>query len=66
VLSGGDDYELVFTASPNAHHAVEAAALNTGTRVTRIGRVTEDQNLLLVDDSGDVVPHDFRSFDHFA
>ena len=66
VLSGGDDYELVFTASPNVQHAVEAAALNTGTRVTRIGRVTNDQNLLLVDDSGDVVPHDFRSFDHFA
>jgi thiamine-monophosphate kinase len=66
VLSGGDDYELVFTASPSAHHAVESAALNAGTRVTRIGRVTEDPNLLLVDDNGDVVPHDFRSFDHFA
>jgi hypothetical protein len=34
--------------------------------VTRIGRITEDQNLLLVDDNGDVVPHDFPSFDHFA
>jgi thiamine-monophosphate kinase len=56
----------VFTASPNAQHAVEEAAFSTGTRVTRIGRVTEDPHLLLVDDNGDGVPHDFRSFDHFA
>lgn len=66
VLSGGDDYELVFTAPPTSQASVEAAALSTGTRVTRIGHVTEECKLLLLDERGHGVTHDFRSFDHFA
>lgn len=66
VLSGGDDYELVFTAPPALQQAVETAALTAGTRVTCIGRVTEDRQMLLMDANGNVVPHDYRSFDHFA
>jgi thiamine-monophosphate kinase len=66
VLSGGDDYELVFTAPPASQHAVEAAALGSGTSITRIGRITPGSGLVLMDDNGDVVQHDFPSFDHFA
>lgn len=35
--TGGDDYELCFTASPDARDAIKAAAGVTGTAVTRIG-----------------------------
>jgi thiamine-monophosphate kinase len=66
VLSGGDDYELVFTAPPALQQAVEAAALSSGTCITRIGRIAPNRGLALMDDNGDVVQHDFRSFDHFA
>ena len=66
VLSGGDDYELVFTAPPASQQSVEAAALSSGTPITRIGRITPDSGFVLMDDNGDVVHHDFRSFDHFA
>ena len=66
VLSGGDDYELVFTAPPALQHAVEAAALSSGTPITRIGRITPGSGLVLMDDHGNVVQHDYRSFDHFA
>jgi thiamine-monophosphate kinase len=66
VLSGGDDYELVFTAPPASQHAVKAAALGSGTPITRIGRITPGSGLVLMDDHGNVVQHDYRSFDHFA
>jgi thiamine-monophosphate kinase len=38
-LSGGDDYELCFTASPAKAHAVEAALEGTATSVRRIGEL---------------------------
>ena len=38
LLSGGDDYELLFAADPAASAAVEAAGRAAGTPVTRIGR----------------------------
>jgi len=38
LLTGGDDYELLFAAAPDARAAVEAAAVRAGTPVTRIGR----------------------------
>ncbi len=38
-LTGGEDYELLFTARPGKARAVEAAARASGITVTRIGRV---------------------------
>ncbi len=65
-LSGGDDYELVFTAAPAQRHGVQAAADRSGTRVTRIGQIHEDLGLVLLDADGREVPQRFVSFDHFA
>lgn len=39
-LAGGDDYELCFTAAQTQRTAIEAAALQTGVPVTRIGIIT--------------------------
>lgn len=66
VLSGGDDYELVFCAPPSASARVHTAAQASGTRITRIGRITENPALILRDTTGQVVRTQFRSFDHFA
>lgn len=66
VLSGGDDYELLFSAPSSAAGHVQAAAASSGTRVTRIGRVTESQQLVLLDSAGLTSPMSFQSFDHFA
>jgi len=66
ILSGGDDYELVFCAPPSASDQVIAAALASGTHVTRIGRITESQSLVLLNELGQSVRNPFRSFDHFA
>lgn len=37
--TGGDDYELCFTAPADARDAIDAAARNTGVTVTRIGAI---------------------------
>ncbi len=64
-LSGGDDYELLFTAPPKARAAVQQAALRSATPVTRIGRIEAAAGLRLVDGQEQVLPLSFSSFDHF-
>jgi thiamine-monophosphate kinase len=70
VFSGGDDYELAFTAPRTARSAVEAASLQSQTVVTRIGRIDQVSDkgprLRLVDAQGQPVENTFASFDHFG
>lgn len=66
VLGGGDDYELLFTAPGSARAAVQAAAQQAATPVTRIGRIEAEPGLRLVDAQGQPVHGRFASFDHFA
>jgi thiamine-monophosphate kinase len=66
VISGGDDYELLFTAPPAKGEAVQRAAREAGTRVTRIGRIDGERGLRVIDANGRQVAHAFASFDHFA
>ena len=65
VLSGGDDYELAFTAPVHLRDAVQAAALTSKTPVTRIGQIEAELGLRLVDALGHSVSNNFGSFDHF-
>jgi thiamine-monophosphate kinase len=64
-LSGGDDYELVFTAAPSQRAAVAAAAKASQTDVTHIGQITASQELVLRTAEGTMLPNTFASFDHF-
>ena len=66
ILAGGDDYELVFTSPPTSRQHVESLSVACGTPVTRIGRITFDSRLLLLNKDGSVLPNSFSSFDHFA
>jgi thiamine-monophosphate kinase len=65
ILAGGDDYELVFTASPAQREAVKTAAQTTQTRITRIGTTQAQPGLRLSEANGELAPNDFASFDHF-
>ena len=65
-LTGGDDYELVFTAPPKARAAVRAAGQASATAVTRIGRIEAEPGLRLVGADGRVSPLAARAFDHFG
>ena len=65
-LAGGDDYELCFTAPPQARDAVLQAGAASATPVTRIGCIEAHAGLRLVDAAGEPVAAHFASFDHFA
>ena len=66
VLNGGDDYELAFTAPAARRAAVEAAAAQAATAVTRIGTVEAAPGLRVVAADGQQVAVHAASFDHFA
>ena len=66
VLAGGDDYELAFTAPAERHKAVLAAAAQSATPVTCIGKIEAETGVRLVDAEGRLLPNSFASFDHFA
>ncbi|HSI54073.1 MAG: thiamine-phosphate kinase [Ramlibacter sp.] len=66
VLAGGDDYELVFTAPVSVRDAVQAAARQAATPVTRIGGIEAEAGLRLADAKGQLIQRRYASFDHFA
>ena len=65
-LAGGDDYELLFTAPRAVREQVDAAAQGCGVPVTRIGHITPEPGLRVLDPQGQPVMRRFASFDHFA
>ena len=65
VLGGGDDYELLFCASPEDRARVEALGRATKVPLTRIGRIVES-GLRVVDRAGKEIPVGAFGFDHFA
>ncbi|HQS81643.1 MAG TPA: thiamine-phosphate kinase [Thiobacillus sp.] len=66
VLAGGDDYELCFTAPAERRDAVAAAAQSAGVTVTRIGRITAEPGLTVIDADGQLLPIEHTGYDHFA
>jgi thiamine-monophosphate kinase len=65
-LAGGDDYELLFTAPVAQRAAVQAAAAQSATAVTRIGSIEAGSGVRLLDAQGQELPNHYASFDHFA
>lgn len=66
LLGGGDDYELLFSAPPDAEERVRAAADRAGVAVSRIGCIESGSALRLVGRRGPVAGPAPRGFDHFA
>ena len=47
-LTGGDDYQILFTASAPAAAMIEAEASESGIKLTRIGRISVGSGLMLL------------------
>ncbi|MFL5782683.1 MAG: thiamine-phosphate kinase [Thermoleophilaceae bacterium] len=60
--TGGDDYELLFTVSPDRREAAEAAARHGGTAVTWIGSVAAGAGTRLVAPTGE--PVELAGYEH--
>lgn len=65
-LSGGDDYELVFTASADRRSEILAAAAQCSVAVTRIGKTNNSGRLKIKDKKGGELLLTSRGFDHFG
>lgn len=65
-LTGGDDYELVFTAPPAARDAVQRAASASATPVIRVGHTVPQPGVTLLSAGGQVLSGRWASFDHFS
>lgn len=66
LLSGGDDYELLFTAAPGSESAVRRAGAAAGVEVTPVGLIMPAPGLSVRDADGasvDLAAH--AGFDHF-
>ena len=68
LLAGGDDYELAFTASPQAHARVQSVAADLGLDLTRIGTVCAGAAGLVsvYQEDGKPVELARKGYDHFA
>jgi thiamine-monophosphate kinase len=66
ILAGGDDYELLFTASPFVSEALEAIAHKTNVPITSIGKITENKDIELLNNEGSRIHLSKWGYDHFA
>jgi thiamine-monophosphate kinase len=66
-LSGGDDYELLFSASSDRRGEIDALAARLGVPLSRIGHFVEGRGgVRLLDAKGEALPVSHKGFDHFA
>jgi thiamine-monophosphate kinase len=65
-LTGGDDYELCFTAAASRHGQIVDLAVRLGLALTRVGRVEPGTGVAVLDEAGQPVAHAERGFDHFV
>jgi len=66
VLSGGDVYQLCFTADPRMRERIVELAAQTGTELARVGRIVSGQGLVLRDAGGQPIDALGGGYDHFG
>jgi thiamine-monophosphate kinase len=67
VLTGGDDYEILFAVRCGAEAAMERAAASTGVSVTRVGAIcTGAPGLIVLGADGASLDLGSGGYDHFA
>jgi thiamine-monophosphate kinase len=66
VLSGGDTYELCFTAPLRARARITEIAQQTGVQLTRIGQIVEAQGIAVFDQNNRLISSAVSGFDHFS
>lgn len=65
-ISGGEDYELVFTAPRELAGQIESAMLNNGTKATTIGEITDaSHGITIIDWSGKEKMLETGGYTHF-
>lgn len=64
-ITGGDDYEILFTAPAKAEARLRALAQRTAVPITRIGRIMARPGVRVLAPNGKVVPIEAGGWQHF-
>lgn len=64
-LTGGDDYELCFTAPSHAHDTIVAIGQQLNLTVSHIGAITASPELIIYDSNNNIITINKKGFDHF-
>ena len=64
-VSGGDDYELLFCAPPEARDALSRLSATLDVAITQIGEITVGAGVELIDGNGEAVVIDRPGYAHF-
>jgi thiamine-monophosphate kinase len=65
LLTGGDDYELLFAAAPEDADAVQAASIKADVPVARLGRFVAGEGVVVRDGSGAAITLPQGGWSHF-
>ena len=65
IISGGDDYELVFTAPPEYTKNINTLSKNMGLKISKIGSIVEGKTIRIIDKIGHDLPLETEGFQHF-
>ena len=65
ILSGGDDYELMFTANPDKHKKINILSKDLNLKISKIGRLTADLEVGFINQDGRMLTFSSNGFRHF-
>ncbi len=65
ILSGGDDYELCFTADTQSHEKISAIGVQLGLKLTCVGEIIAGQGCVVQDGMGINIDVKGEGYDHF-
>jgi len=65
VYGGGDDYQILFAVPPERQERIVDLARAVDVQVSRIGRLTKDQDIVVLDEAGHPVETALGGFTHF-
>ncbi|MCI5049266.1 MAG: thiamine-phosphate kinase [Rickettsiales bacterium] len=64
LISGGDDYELLFTAKPDMHDTLMQIANTHNVAITKIGNTTQDRTITFKHDDGTELMLERKGYQH--
>ena len=65
-LTGGEDYELLFTSPPEFRDKLKVIEKSMKVRITEIGVVTDGKKIELLDNTGKILNYENRGFVHLS
>ena len=65
IISGGDDYELVFTAPSEYTKKIISISKHIGLKISKIGSIIGGESIRIIDKTGHELPFKTGGFQHF-